>query len=557
MQTPQYKPTAFALKFQRRVVIALLVALLAGLTAYLSWPFVQRTLLLRGLRHADPVVRLRALNQLLPHARENPELHQQVVAALLELAIAPQTRAPAVRMIVWAVKSDVALRERITAAASAADDSLFIILADALRAANAWNPQDIPSALQCRLAVARITAARGTDRAAATAALVELGPPAAPCVRGAILSGLDHDSPDVRRAAVLAAAVCLREPALMTAARADPDETVRVMAGRCLAVLDPQALPAQPADEDVLAELKSTSGPARLSAIIAARRLASNDHTAVVLALRDIVEEGLRVGAYPQVGAALEGLAALGDEAFLQVMLDAAERFTDQPVFRVVAARAATRLDVPAGSAAVIHLFAQDDHVARDLAILALADLPADAVRESLVLELFNLDGRARGAAALALMLIAPECTVDGLPLPALLERRLSLERDNPLAETEWLPRGYYICALVAGGAAREDIGIFELNENFPRGALFIARMHAGDPWPLEVIMSPAYDAVGRVRLLRNDRAGEIVAHYLPSAPTVSWWHSPEECLEQVEQLRVWWLIRKWDGVLGRRPLTE
>ena len=133
-----------------------------------------------------------------------------------------------------------------------------------------------------------------------------------------------------------------------------------------------------------------------------------------------------------------------------------------------------------------------------------------------------------------------------------LLTRRTTLLQNNPLAEPEWKPRGYYLCSrLILGDeSVRSELDVFELNEHFPRIAVYIALLHSGDTSPLDVILSQGVDAEQRrMEFLRDMRYGEVIAAYVPDAPRIAWSDSLQERQAQAKTLTRWWSIFRWDLV--------
>ena len=135
------------------------------------------------------------------------------------------------------------------------------------------------------------------------------------------------------------------------------------------------------------------------------------------------------------------------------------------------------------------------------------------------------------------------------LTLLELLTKRTTLLKDNPLAEPEWKPRGYYLCSrLMLGDASvRGELEVFELNEHFPRIAIYVALLHSGETSPLDLILGAgSYSDDRRMQLLRDMRFGDIIARYVPEAPRIAWSEPPEARTLQMSLLVKWWSIYRW-----------
>ena len=120
----------------------------------------------------------------------------------------------------------------------------------------------------------------------------------------------------------------------------------------------------------------------------------------------------------------------------------------------------------------------------------------------------------------------------------------------NVHAEPEWKPRGYYLCSrLILGDeSVRGELEVFEVNEHFPRIAIYVAFLQAGDTSPLDLILGNGGETNPQaLGILRDMRFGEIILRYVPDAPLINWHDPPAQRADQMERLAKWWTIYRWN----------
>ena len=546
---------------QRRILTALLVAVVAMVLALVSYPTARKLYYLRRLDDSQPRKRLAALNVLTEMAVDDASIRDRIEQTFLRGF--SQDQSPESLLLVnlgsWAVDRVPTFRSRFEAALDTRDDALFAGLAAALREAGQWNQGDRTPAQRYRWAAIRCDVSDVERRVAALGELADLGPYGERHLIRVLLRNLKHDQPAVRLAAVEAISICLPQSRrqLLKEASQDSVESVRLEALARLKLLSSKtaatAVAATPSVPELIESLAGDDYWVRVRACAQVERLievADSDRAELLEALRAAVEEGLSSGNGGLAGSGLQAIAQLGDSRYLPLMLDVAAGFADQPMLRFVAARAASRLDPDAGGQALVNLFTQDSDVVRDLAAITVSRLDDPGILSRLKSELFSPDLEARGPAALALALRnQPALDIGDSTLLGLLTQRTTLLADNPHAEPEWKPRGYYLCArLILGDAsAGGDLEIFELNESFPRIAVHLALLHSGDWSPLDLILrSGGHSDEQRMALLRDMRFGEIIAHYVPGAPRLEWSATIDTRRTQLAHLRKWWTIYRW-----------
>jgi len=564
MKVPQYTPSRFTKSLQRRILAVLLVALAAMIFGFVSFPVARRHYFLSQLDNPQPVRRVKALNVLTRLAVKDVDLCDRIQAAFVAGFEAGDDRMDRalVPLASWAVRNVPSFRDRIVVGLPTDDDAVFRGLAAALREAGYWSEEYIALKERCRWLALRCEVANTQQRAAAIRALAEVGPSAERHLVGVLLANLKHDHPAVRRAAVEAISICLprSRAQLLAEASTDGDLAVRNEADARLDLLQsPAQLSIQeppPEAARVLESIQGSDYDTRLQAMAqvgSVGAISGADESPLNVALKETVDEGLSAGNGGLAGGALEALAALGDRRYVPVMLDVAASFADQPMLRFMAARAASRLDAEAGGQALMNLFGQESDVVRDLAAVTLSRLNHPAVLAGLRLELYSTELESRGPAALALALRNdPEFLVRDMTLIELLTKRTTLLKDNPLAEPEWKPRGYYLCSrLILGDeSVRSELDVFEMNEHFPRIAVYIALLHSGDTSPLDVILGQGVDSEQRrMEFLRDMRFGEVIAAYVPDAPRIAWSDSLQERQAQAKRLTRWWSMFRWNLV--------
>ncbi|MCH8854416.1 MAG: HEAT repeat domain-containing protein [Planctomycetes bacterium] len=560
MKVPQYQPSQFTTTMQRRILTALLVAVVAMVLALVSYPTARKLYYLRRLDDPQPRKRLAALNVLTEMAVDDASIRDRLEQTFLRGF--SQDQSPEFLLLVnlgsWAVDRVPTFRSRFEAALDTRDDALFAGLAAALREAGQWNQGDRTPAQRYRWAAIRCDVSDVEGRVAALGELADLGPYGERHLIRVLLRNLKHDQPAVRLAAVEAISICLPQSRrqLLKEASQDSVESVRIEALARLELLSTQtttkgaSLPSVPelidslAGDDYWVRVRACAQVERLT------QVADSERAELLEALRAAVEEGLSTGNGGLAGSGLQAIAQLGDSRYLPLMLDVAAGFADQPMLRFVAARAASRLDPDSGGQALVNLFTQDSDVVRDLAAITVSRLDDPGILSRLKSELFSPDLEARGPAALALALRnQPALDIGDSTLLGLLTQRTTLLADNPHAEPEWKPRGYYLCArLILGDAsAGGDLEIFELNESFPRIAVHLALLHSGDSSPLDLILrSDGHSDEQRMALLRDMRFGEIIAQYVPEAPRLEWSATLDTRRTQLDTLTKWWAIYRW-----------
>ena len=133
-----------------------------------------------------------------------------------------------------------------------------------------------------------------------------------------------------------------------------------------------------------------------------------------------------------------------------------------------------------------------------------------------------------------------------------MLTKRTTLLKDNPLAEPEWKPRGYYLCSrlILGDDSVRGELDVFEMNEHFPRIAVYVALLHSGDMSPLDLVLGDGTSSGhSQMEFLRDMRFGEIIAAYVPDAPRIAWSDSLQQRQAQVKTLTRWWSMFRWELV--------
>ncbi len=561
MKVPRYTPSRLTKTLQRRILTVLLVAIAAMVLAFLSFPPARKSYYLSQLDDPRPANRLSALNVLTKLAVEDADLRDRVEKAFTDgfAQDDSQTAAVLVRLGSWAVDNIPTFKERFVSGLDTQNDAVFKGLAAVLREAGQWDESRLPRPQRWRWAAIRCELEDPHLRAAAVRELAEIGPQGEPHLLGVLLPNLKHPSPVVRVAAVEAISICLPRSRrqLLKEALDDLDETVRQEAAIRLELLNRAPMGSEPATQkplkQLIQELRKGDYFARLQAIAQINRITDigdADMAQVSDALKGVTQEALASGNGGLAGSALQALSHLSDPRYLPVMLDVAAGFGDQPMLRFMAARAASRLDAESGGQALINLFAQDSDVVRDLAAITASRLDHPAILLRLALEMFSPELDMRGPAALALALRnEPGLKIRDITLKELLTKRTTLLKDNIHAEPEWKPRGYYLCSrLILGDeSVRDDLEIFELNEHFPRIAIYVALLHAGETSQLDLIFSEdSYSDQQRMALLRDMRFGEIVARYIPDAPRINWFDRPGDRQCQMDRLIKWWSIYRW-----------
>ena len=564
MKVPQYTPSRFTKSLQRRILTVLLVALAAMILGFLSFPGARKHYFLSQLDNPQPVRRAKALNVLTRLAVKDANLRDEVEAAFVAGFEAGDDRMDRalVPLASWAVRNVPSFRDRFMVALDTTDDAVFRGLAAALREAGYWNEDHIALEEQCRWLALRCEVADAEQRAAAVRALAQIGPTAERHLIRVLLANLKHSHPAVRQAAVETISICLprSRTQLLDEASTDDDLAVRNEAAARLELLRNPTPPAaqEPRIEAarVLELLQGGDYDVRLRAMARVEflgKISDVDKPRLIAALKEIVGQGLSTGNGGLAGGALEAIAALGDRRYVPLMLDVAASFTDQPMFRFMAARAASRLDVEAGGQALMNLFGQESDVVRDLAAVTLSRLDHPAVLAGLALELYSTELEVRGPAALALALRNdPGLLVRGTALGELLTKRTTLLKDNPLAEPEWKPRGYYLCSrlILGDDSVRGELDVFEMNEHFPRIAVYVALLHSGDMSPLDLVLGDGTSSGhSQMEFLRDMRFGEIIAAYVPDAPRIAWSDSLQQRQAQVKTLTRWWSMFRWELV--------
>lgn len=389
-----------------------------------------------------------------------------------------------------------------------------------------------------------------------------------------VMQYLVDDVPAVREAAAFALARLspdTAEPHLARRVAEDPDSRVRGMASWFLGIC--------PQDDErdarvrsrallrvaergtgdtcfdaLTTDLDSQDVDLRYACIAGLSTVTAHRQPAIVM-LRDRAERALQTGHDGLAAMALQALAALGDEAFLPVMLDTSERLVDTPMLRYIAASAATTIDPDAGVQALLDLFALETDTPRDLAARHVAGLEAPPI-ERLVALLGSLNDETRMAAAFALGLIgrADVHFTNGASLTTFLDERT--DPQSPYYEDHWKVRGYYHLArhMLGAADAQRSVDPLLLHDRFPRTAVYTALLAVGDTLPMDELFFG--DDVELDAFLRDHRFADVIARCFPDAPSVTW-HGDEPLRRwQIDRLRDWWQVWRirvqWDAQTGR-----
>ncbi len=561
MKAPRYKQSPLGARMQRRIVMALLVAMFAMVSGFLTYPYALKFLYRRQLDSTDVSRRLAGLNAMLRLAATDSSTHDEIEQAFLDMFLdaGDDANDVLVRLGGWAVRNLPSFERRFSRQLVAPSDALFLGLAGALREGGAWIDERRTRTQLCRWAALQCRVSEPRLKSAAIHELAGAGPQCESALHEVLVAALADTSPEIRLAAVEAVSICLPKAraALLQGMTNDPDTTVRDEAALRLQVLATPAIQSNDGalirTDDLIATLQSGEYFAQLRAIdhIASRDdFTSTELARLIAKLRNLAQEGLATNNGGLAGAALEALAELGDDSLLPVMLDTAAGHGDQPMLRLMAARAAARLEVDEGGNALLNLFYAESDILRDLAAIEVARLGGDLMLPRLLSLLYAPELEVRGAAAFALALMnRGDLSIRGTSFRELLVRRTSLAADDVRTEPQWLPRGYYLCSRLMLGdkQVRDDLEVFVINEHFPRIAIFTALLHSGETTPLDIILlSDAYSRGDAIALLRDRRFGDILHRYLPQAPLVEWSATPNERREQIESLTRWWSVFRW-----------
>lgn len=560
MKVPRYYRSSISGNIQRRLFMALLVALLAMVSGFLIYPWVAKQRQLRALDSNDVVARVRALNSLCRLARTDASLLNTVEMSITDLLSndAENVRAPVIRIAAWSVHNLPTMHERLERQLNTSDDVVYAGIAAALREAGVWEDPTRSEAQLCRLAAINCAHSDEAHLPLALAGLAALGPTCADHAAPILTELLQHSSEAVRLSAVEAVSICLprRRIALLSTATLDESARVRSEAAARLALLQPAANEStafKVKSNELCEQLKTGDYFSRLRAMEQIRQtpfINLEDSQRLTEVLRALAQEGLQTGNGGLAGYALTTLAHLGDQAFLQVMVDVAGTPTDQPMLRFLAARAAAQLDPESGITALANLISMDNDDVRDLAAFELARINHPAVVRRLAAELFSTALTQRGPAAWALALKGdPDLQVHDYTLQQLLLARTSLESDNIHAEVDWKPRGYYLCArrLLGDPDLGDQLSLLLLNEHFPRLAIYTTMLHSGEASVLDVALGTDVSAAELIVPLIRDRGfGHILSHYIPDAPTVDFSSPPVARLEATRQLIRFWSMFRW-----------
>jgi len=568
MKAPQYQPSRLTLGLQRRIMLTLLLALLAMVSGFLSYPLARKYYYVGQLDSLEPAHRVRALNIVTQMALEDTTLRDRVEQETLNLLSGDDERIvdAVVKIARWAVQNVPTMRSRFKSLLESSNDRVFAGLVRVLREAGAWLSEDLPIQQRCRWSLLQCATTDADLLAPAIDQLAGLGPVCENFFSELLQNNLSHENEIVRLAAVKAISVLLHEirTARLQQATEDDHERVRSEAqarlellGRDLSTVAPQS----PVDnQQLINQLQAGHYFDQLQGIEQILRFDAyftKDTGKLVTVLRQLVQTGLESGNGGLAGQALMALAHLRDRPYLQVMLDVAAGSTDQPMLRFLAARAASKLDVEAGGQALVNLFSQESDVIRDLAAIELARLSNVNLIDRLSSELFAAELDIRGPAALSLALLnKPQTQTRGMTFLELLRRRTSLRQGNLHAEIEWKPRGYYLCCrlILGDNEIRRDLDLFLLNDNFPRLAIYTTLLHVGEISLLDMILgNDSDDAEDLSFLLRDQRFAGIIHHYLPEAPTIEWSAAPVLRDRQIAQLIRWWSMFRWQVAFDKQ----
>ncbi len=296
-----------------------------------------------------------------------------------------------------------------------------------------------------------------------------------------------------------------------------------------------------------------------LSAVAAVGRCARNTSgestSAPASRIRDVLldrlERSLQTGEDALAAACLESLAALGDPATLPLFKDIATRLPDRPRVALSAARAAGSVDASTAAPLLLELLKAESAPIRDLATYELTQLPAGNRPLRRLRDALGSPNQAlRGSAALALAVFAAQRGRDEPELTAYLNARTT--REHPRYETRLPLRGYYLCALFLLGRheALPEIRTLLLAGEIPPTTAGLAFLCKGDRKALDLplldptAMGPGFDA--RVFFCKW-WFGDILPDFFPDAPRVDWRFDPQLQTWQVDRLRDWWRVHRWD----------
>ncbi len=289
------------------------------------------------------------------------------------------------------------------------------------------------------------------------------------------------------------------------------------------------------------------------AAVAAAERCAAETSPrGVGEALLARLEQSLQSGEDDLAEACLDALGAVGDPSTMDLLGDVATSLKGRPWVALAASRAAAKIDPVRGVPLLLGMLETRQSSVHDLAVLALARLPAERrpVRE-LRAALRSPNGPRRTGAVLALALIHHGTrTPDDALLGYLRHRTDPSSREFELR----LPRrGYYLCGqrLLGDDAVRTELLSLLAGGGLPPSAVCLSLLAAGDGEGLDAVlldttlMPPGFEARA---FLADERFGRVVACYLPEAPRVDGRDDPTLQTWQLDRLREWWRVARASG---------
>lgn len=193
------------------MTIGLVVAAIGLAAGALCAPTLRKQYHLHRLNHADPSVRLDAMNTLAALAVRDPSVAEPLVDALLaESAQADSANRELIDAVaVWAVERSSVVRARVGQLLPVTDGASYLRLGRWLREAGEWSRDELSVGELVRWDRTRLASPHAATRVQALESLQAIGPDAGPFLDGVLPPLLKDRDEGVRTAAIATAAVCL------------------------------------------------------------------------------------------------------------------------------------------------------------------------------------------------------------------------------------------------------------------------------------------------------------------------------------------------------------